>query len=87
MRLTLTLSTKGLILVAIPMVFQMAFLAFLVVLQHKNAELRGANTDLTEHLALAVANIQRLTLDNHLLREALETTQKVTRLPSRPGIS
>jgi hypothetical protein len=56
-------------------------------LKNKNAELRRANTDLTEHLALAVANIQRLTLDNHLLREALETTQKVTRLPSRPGIS
>lgn len=56
-------------------------------LKNKNAELRRANTDLTEHLALAVANIQRLTLDNHLLREALETTRKVTRLPSRPGIS
>ena len=56
-------------------------------LKNENAELRRANTDLTEHLALAVANIQRLTLDNRLLREALETTQKVTRLPSRPGIS
>jgi CHASE3 domain sensor protein len=40
MRLNLSLTTKGLILVAIPTVFQMAFLVFLAVLQRKNADLR-----------------------------------------------
>ncbi|MFJ5104866.1 hypothetical protein [Streptomyces sp. NPDC088554] len=49
----------------------------------KNAALRRANTELAEHLALAVANIQRLTLENHQLRQELEATAKVTVLPAR----
>ena len=33
-------------------------------IQRENAELRRAKLELTEHLELAIANIQRLTLDN-----------------------
>lgn len=52
-------------------------------LRRKNAELRRTNTELSEHLALAVANIQRLTLENHQLRQELEATSKVTLLATR----
>jgi AcrR family transcriptional regulator len=52
-------------------------------LQGKNAELCRANSGLSEHLALAVANIQRLTLENHQLRQELEAAAKVTPLPVR----
>jgi hypothetical protein len=38
------------------------------------------NQNLAEHLELAIANIQRLTLENHQLRSALEAAHKVTRL-------
>jgi hypothetical protein len=51
----------------------------------KNASLRRSNTELSEHLALAVANIQRLTLENHQLRQELEAAAKVTALPVRRG--
>jgi hypothetical protein len=37
----------------------------------REAQLRRANTDLSANLALAAANIQRLSLDNHQLREEL----------------
>jgi hypothetical protein len=34
---------------------------------------------------LAVANIQRITLENHELRQALKAARNVTRLPDRPA--
>jgi transposase-like protein len=49
-------------------------------LEKQIAELRRANRDLTEHLDLAVANIQRLSLDNHHLRQELEAATNITRL-------
>jgi hypothetical protein len=52
-------------------------------LKDRNAELRRANRRLTEHLELAVANIQRLTLDNHQLRRELEAAAKVVSVASR----
>lgn len=56
-------------------------------LKRDNAKLRRDNHDLTEHLELAVANIQRLTLDNHHLRQQLDTTANITRIDMRgqPG--
>jgi hypothetical protein len=50
-------------------------------LQEDNARLRRRNRELTEHLALAVATIQRLTIDNSQLHTALAKAQHVTRLP------
>jgi hypothetical protein len=44
----------------------------------------GSNHELAEHLELAVANIQRLTLENHRLRQQLETATKVTHIDRRP---
>ena len=52
----------------------------LAELEQRNAELTRDNRQLTEHLDLAVANLQRLTLDNHKLRQALEAAGKVTRI-------
>ncbi len=52
----------------------------LVDLEQRNAELTRDNRQLTEHLDLAVANLQRLTLDNHRLRQALEAASKITRI-------
>jgi hypothetical protein len=54
-------------------------------LQECNATLRRHNTELTEHLELATANIMRLTLENKRLREDLQAATKVTRIdqPSR----
>lgn len=52
-------------------------------LEKRNTDLRRANQNLTDHLELAVANIQRLTLDNHRLHKELEATAKVTRLDTR----
>jgi hypothetical protein len=49
-------------------------------LEQRNAELARDNRQLTEHLDLAVVNLQRLTLDNHKLRQTLEATSKVTRI-------
>jgi AcrR family transcriptional regulator len=53
-------------------------------LQQRVAHLTAANQTLTEHLELAVANIQRLTLDNHRLRLELEAAANITHLPARP---
>lgn len=54
------------------------------ILVARNAKLRRANRTLTENLQFAVAQIQRLAVDNARLREALETTTNVTRI-DRPG--
>jgi hypothetical protein len=54
-------------------------------LQHDNAALRRDNRQLREHLDLAAANIQRLTLENHRLRQQLEATAKVTTMGRRPA--
>jgi hypothetical protein len=53
-------------------------------LQADNARLRRAHRDMAEHLDLAVAAIQRLSIDNDRLRAALDVAQHVTRLP-RPA--
>jgi hypothetical protein len=45
-----------------------------------NDKLRRDNHELAEHLDLAVANIQRLTLENHRLRQQLETATQVIRI-------
>lgn len=47
------------------------------------ARLRGENAKLREQLQLAVAHIQRLTLENHALRDQLESQSGVARLPNR----
>ena len=52
-------------------------------LRQQIANLRRTNHALTEHLDLAVANIQRLTLDNHQLRQELEAATNVTQLHPR----
>lgn len=52
-------------------------------LQKENTRLRRDNRDLTENLELAIANIQRLSIDNHALRQAVEAAHHVTRLPGR----
>jgi AcrR family transcriptional regulator len=52
-------------------------------LEQRNAELTRDNRQLTEHLDLAVVNLQRLTLDNHKLRRALEAASKVTRIDTK----
>jgi len=52
-------------------------------LKRQNAELRRANHDLVEHLNLAIAKIQRLTLDNHHLRHQLEANINVTSIDAR----
>jgi hypothetical protein len=60
-------------------------------LKRDNDKLRRNNHELAEHLELAVVNIQRLALDNHRLRQALETASKITRIapaagpPDHPG--
>jgi hypothetical protein len=54
-------------------------------LKQDNARLRRSNQQLTEHLDLAIANIQRLTITNHHLRQALETARNVTPMPPRPA--
>jgi hypothetical protein len=50
-------------------------------LNDDNARLREHKRELAEHLEFAVAQLQRLTLDNHQLREQLETERQITRLP------
>ncbi len=52
-------------------------------LERQNATLRSANNHLTEHLDLAIANIQRLTLDNHWLRQELESPTKITKIDTK----
>jgi hypothetical protein len=49
-------------------------------LEKQIADLRRTNRDLLDHLHLAIANVQRLALDNHQLRQELEAATAVTRL-------
>jgi regulator of replication initiation timing len=41
--------------------------------------------ELRANLALAIANIQRLTIDNHQLREKLQQQAKVVQIATRRG--
>ncbi|MFE3989921.1 hypothetical protein ACFXPR_36065 [Nocardia tengchongensis] len=50
------------------------------LLAQENQALKTTHQDLTEHLELAAANIQRLTIENHQLRRALEAAGAVTRI-------
>jgi regulator of replication initiation timing len=54
-----------------------------VTLQEQNAKLRQDNATLTEHLEMAVANIQRFTLENRQLRKELESATKITRINTK----
>jgi predicted ArsR family transcriptional regulator len=54
-------------------------------LNDDNAQLREHKRELTEHLEFAIAQLQRLTLDNHQLREQLEAERGITRLPRGAG--
>lgn len=45
------------------------------------ARLRHTNRELTDQIEVAIAHLQRLTLENHALREELEHSRKITRLP------
>ncbi|MEE6168584.1 MULTISPECIES: hypothetical protein [unclassified Mycolicibacterium] len=47
-------------------------------LKQHNAKLRREIAELTEHLDLAIANIQRLTLENHRLRRERDEASRVT---------
>jgi DNA-binding transcriptional regulator YhcF (GntR family) len=49
----------------------------------RNAKLRRDNRQLREHLELAIANIQRLTLHARRLQAALEATTNVTQINPR----
>lgn len=49
------------------------------------ANLTRENRRLTDNLDLAVANIARLTLENHQLRQAVESATNVTRIDSSGG--
>lgn len=51
-----------------------------------NAQLIRDNRQLTEHLDLAAAHIRRLSLDNHHLRRALDTSSNITPLGTKPRI-
>ncbi|MET9141979.1 hypothetical protein [Streptomyces parvulus] len=52
-------------------------------LKADNARLRRAKRDLTAQLELAIAAIQRLTIDNERLRGALHDASVVSTLPRR----
>ena len=47
----------------------------------ENDRLKRDNHDLSAHLDLAVANIQRLTLENNRLTQQLEAATKISHLP------
>jgi AcrR family transcriptional regulator len=47
------------------------------------AALTRDNQDLRANLALAIANIQRLTVENQQLREKLEQQTKIVHIPTR----
>jgi hypothetical protein len=49
----------------------------------RNAELRRAVQELRQDLEFAVANIARLTLDNHSLRTELEQARRITNIKTR----
>ncbi|KAB2587553.1 hypothetical protein [Streptomyces arboris] len=53
-------------------------------LKADNARLRSDKRELAEQLELAIAAIQRLSVDNDLLRTALHEAHSVTPLPRRP---
>jgi hypothetical protein len=53
-------------------------------LKTENARLRRDKRDLTEQLELALAAIQRLSVDNDRLQTALHQARSVTPLPRRP---
>lgn len=55
----------------------------LTSLRQENARLRRDNENLAANLEVAIANIQRLTLQTHDLTEALEHARGVVRLPRR----
>jgi hypothetical protein len=57
-------------------------LNYVTVIMSEATKLRQRNRDLQENLELAIAAIQRLTLDNHRLRQKLEAARAVT--PIRP---
>lgn len=51
----------------------------------ENARLRRQNRELAGQIEIAIAHLQRLTLENHALREELEQSRTSTRLPqARP---
>lgn len=52
-------------------------------LVQENQALKATNQDLTEHLELAAANIQRLSIENHQLRQAIEAVGNITRIGAR----
>jgi hypothetical protein len=52
-------------------------------LVERNAKLRRANRDLSAHVQLAAAHIQRLALENARLTQQLEAASKVTRIRVR----
>lgn len=53
-------------------------------LKEDNARLRQSNRDLRDNLELAIASIQRLTLDNHRLHNELEAATKIPRIRPAP---
>ncbi|MEV6756796.1 hypothetical protein [Streptomyces sp. NPDC051214] len=53
-------------------------------LKTDNARLRRDTRDLTEQLELALAAIQRFSVDNDRLRSALHEARSITPLPRRP---
>ncbi|MBU3063167.1 hypothetical protein KO481_16725 [Nocardia sp. NEAU-G5] len=52
-------------------------------LVQENQVLKATNQDLAEHLELAAANIQRLTTENHQLRQAIESASSIARIDTR----
>jgi hypothetical protein len=54
-------------------------------LNQDNAKLRQSNRDLRDNLELAIASIQRLTLDNHRLHKELEAVTKISRIRPAPA--
>lgn len=55
-------------------------------LKQDNTRLRRDNQDLAEHLELAIAHIQRLTLEAHQMRQQLEAATKITRIGPQPAM-
>lgn len=49
----------------------------------RNAQLRRSVHELRQDLELAIANIARLTLDNHHMRTELEQARQITNIKSR----
>lgn len=49
----------------------------------QEAALRSENQNLRDQLALAIAQLQRLAIDNQALREQLESTARVVRIDAR----